>query len=274
MRWLDYWKNWISLGIHIRKTHMINPEIYYDIYLRKEDEGICKTCGKITKFRNLNEGYSNFCCLKCVENNSDIKEKILKTNEIKNGGIGFASNILKNKAIKTAIKNGNKINNAENIIKMRETMKNIYGEDCPSKIETFKNKIKNTKEEKNLGINYKFKYKNIYFDSSWELAYYIWLVDNNINFEYHKKHFYFNYEFEGKTHRYYPDFIINDKIIDIKNKHLYNKLLIENTIDNAKYECMKKNNVELLLEKDMVKYLNYIDLIYGKDYLMRFICKK
>ena len=27
-------------------------------------------------------------------------------------------------------------------------------------------------------------YNNVMFDSSWELAYYIWLKDNNINFEY------------------------------------------------------------------------------------------
>jgi hypothetical protein len=29
-----------------------------------------------------------------------------------------------------------------------------------------------------------YKYNNIIFDSSWELAYYIWLNDNNIKFIY------------------------------------------------------------------------------------------
>ena len=35
-----------------------------------------------------------------------------------------------------------------------------------------------------LYFTHKYKYNDLKFDSSWELAYYIWLKDNNIQFTY------------------------------------------------------------------------------------------
>lgn len=115
----------------------------------------------------------------------------------------------------------------------------------------------------------KYLYNNLIFDSSWELAYYIWLIDHNIEFEYHPKIF-FEYTFNNVIHKYYPDFLINDKYYEIKGDNLYNQMLIENTVENSKYKCLVKNNVILLLYNDIKPYLDYIKQTYETNYLKQF----
>ncbi len=53
-----------------------------------------------------------------------------------------------------------------------------------------------------------YTYKGIHFDSSWELAYYIWLTDHNKQFIYHPKH-YMDYMDEGINRVYQPDFLVD-----------------------------------------------------------------
>lgn len=45
-------------------------------------------------------------------------------------------------------------------------------------------------------------------------------------------------------------------MIEIKGDHLFKKMLIENTKENAKYECMRKNSVSILTSGDYNKYLD------------------
>jgi len=89
-----------SLGKHISQKH--NLKNYYNKYLKEESEGLCKICGKETKFVNLVKGYLNTCSKKCkniycynknkmgmkekygVEHNfqrKEIREKIIKDNK-------------------------------------------------------------------------------------------------------------------------------------------------------------------------------------------------
>ena len=65
----------------------------------------------------------------------------------------------------------------------------------------------------------KYLYNGIMFISSSELVYYIWLKDNNIEFEYQPK-FIEYYDDNGEKHRYYPDFKVNGTIIELKGDHL------------------------------------------------------
>lgn len=261
-----------SLGVHITRTHKDTVKNYYDEFMKKDNEGICKICKNKTNFIGITKGYYIYCSSKCANRDEETKNKILKTSTELYGGIGFASKELREKSKTSAIKNGHNLYG--NIQKMKQTLKKKFGYEYPAQITEFKEKIKNTKDINNSPTSYKFKYKNTFFDSSWELAYYIWLEDHNINFEYHKQNFYYEYEFSGVNHRYYPDFIVDNKVIDLKNKYLYSRLLIENTQENAKYKCMIENNVCILLEQDMEPYLNYIQNNYGKFYLMEFKCEQ
>lgn len=59
-------KNVISLNSHIQYNHKdYNTQKYYDEFYKKENEGICKTCGKPTKFSNFIKGYRNYCNNSC-----------------------------------------------------------------------------------------------------------------------------------------------------------------------------------------------------------------
>lgn len=132
----------------------------------------------------------------------------------------------------------------------------------------------------------KYQYNGLFFDSQPEIALYIWLIDNKIKFEYQPNvdiwYFYGN-----KMHRYFPDFRINDQLVEIKGdqffdkdgnmkcpfrykswsdekyKEMYNRYAV-------KYKCMIDNNVQILRTTDYKKYLGYIDQKYGKNYLTQF----
>lgn len=163
-------------------------------------------------------------------------------------------------------------------LKIKETCLEKYSETNAAKSPLIRDKIKQTCLEKYnvenpaqaesviLKTRKKYFYDNYHFDSSWELALYIFLRDNNIKFIYHPK-IKFKYEFNNKQHFYFPDFIIDNKIYEIKNDSLYRDMLKVNTLENAKLECMKANNVQILFYKDIKKYLDYVSANYGKTFL-------
>lgn len=64
------------LEVHVGKYHIENNKYnskkeYYDNFLKKQDEGFCKICGKETNFISFKHGYNKFCCNNCK--NSDIE---------------------------------------------------------------------------------------------------------------------------------------------------------------------------------------------------------
>ena len=54
-----------SLTRHLKNDHKIDQKSYYDEYLKTENEGICKNCGRETKFRRFDQGYRKYCCSEC-----------------------------------------------------------------------------------------------------------------------------------------------------------------------------------------------------------------
>lgn len=126
------------------------------------------------------------------------------------------------------------------------------------------------------------------FDSKPELAFYVWLKDNNIRFKYHPDRF-FEYNVGRNVSRYYPDFILScGLVIEIKGIHFfenYNKggrmilpykyrnRLSRNQVEalNAKYEakhrCMIHNNVIVLTNDDYKQYVDYVKATYGPGFI-------
>lgn len=160
--------------------------------------------------------------------------------------------------------------------KIKETLKSTYGVEHPLQNKELKEKWKNTIKEKYgdfsilCGHN-KYKYENETFDSKWEIAYYIYLKDHNIEFEYQPKGF--KYFINEKEHTYIPDFKIGNKYYEIKGDHFFNeKGQLKNPFNNdelllEKQECMTKNNVIILRFDDLKYVFDYINEKYGKDFL-------
>lgn len=426
-----------SLSKHITKDHNISKQEYYDKYYKKENAGICLTCGQPTRFNNIILGYFLHCSAKCsrhdpeviektenttlkkygsknirntnyykeksdktklekygdknynnrekakitsiekygVENpiqNKEIEQKRNKENMYLYGTDNFKKNLVekygsenyrnleraketnlekygvenpfaaeeikekikttlieqygvenpsqnsyilekrKNTCIdkygvtntleatevKQKIKNTNLIRyNAENpfaseIIrnKIKDTNIERYGAISPLKNEKIRNKIKDTNIERygyenpmqNPDIRkkqqYRYNFDRQSFDSSWEIAYYIWLIDHSIEFEY-QPNIRFEYEYNNVKHYYYPDFLVENKLQELKglqffeNKDINSKMInpFDRSMDElyeAKHQCMLKNNVQIIT--DCTEYINYVNEKYTKDFIPLF----
>ena len=56
----------INFQRHLKKIHNLSNEEYYKQYLNTDpNAGLCKVCGKPTRFYGFTKGYSQFCCLGC-----------------------------------------------------------------------------------------------------------------------------------------------------------------------------------------------------------------
>ena len=124
-------------------------------------------------------------------------------------------------------------------------------------------------------VHRKYNYNGLKFDSSWELAFWIYRVDNNISINREPRSF--TYEFDGKTHKYFPDFEVNGQLYEIKGAQFFdeNGKVIDpyknrSKIFDVKFKCALENGVKFLLEEDIKKYIDYVNKKYGKGYLNSF----
>lgn len=99
-------------------------------------------------------------------------------------------------------------------------------------------------------------YKGYWCDSSYELAYLIFCLDNKIKIERNKKGF--EYVFNDEKHLFYPDFIVNDEYIEIKN--------FESELTNTKVKYFP-HKIEVIYKYEIKPYLNYVKDKYGKNFI-------
>ena len=80
-----------SLSQHLRQGHSdMTLQSYYDRHYKKPDEGICKVCGKPTKFSGrLNRGYYEHCSAKCTALDKVTVSKRKETNRKIHGDENF-----------------------------------------------------------------------------------------------------------------------------------------------------------------------------------------
>lgn len=132
--------------------------------------------------------------------------------------------------------------------KLKKTCLKKYGVDNYAKTNECKEKIKKTCL-KRYGVEHPMKspnifnkifkniyYDNEYFDSSWELSYWIWCKNNNKNIQRNKK----RYKLENDKY-FYPDFVVDGKLVEIKGDHL-------KKLDDFIYKqnFCNKNNIQIL----------------------------
>lgn len=228
-------------------------------------------CDNYRQTQEYKDSYQKTCIKKynkeSVNQVEDIKQKKIKTNLEKTGYKWPLLNPeVLNKIDETNFKRyGTKevhFGSEYCVNKSKETCKNRYGVEYPLQNKEIQEKCKR-----------KYFYNNTYFDSSYELAYYIWLQDNNIDFEYHT--IILEYKIENDTHYYFPDFKVNNELIELKGTHLINeqgiliepstkKLLIEKT------QCLKDNKVKIIT--DCSEQLSYVKNKYGIDFISSCRC--
>lgn len=117
----------------------------------------------------------------------------------------------------------------------------------------------------------------ISFDSKWELAYWIYVTEY-LHGDIKRCDICFKYNVDNITHKYYPDFIYNGKILEMKGDHFYKDRNRENEAINpfdrskdkqfeAKRKCAIENDVEFISTEEIEKALNFVKEKYGNGYL-------
>ena len=134
-------------------------------------------------------------------------------------------------------------------------------------------------DEISLKKHFVYKYDGIVFDSSWELALWIYCKDHGEEIE--RNPIKYEYFFEDKKYYYIPDFKYKGKIIEIKGPQFFegDKMIcpFDRKFDGlfeAKHTCMKKYGVEIWGKKELDFVLNYIKESYGIKYLQEYRYKK
>ena len=213
--------------------------------------------------------------VECVFKLEEFVENNMKSQREKYGGVGFESKELAEKVIATAIKNNNLTSkdDLKKLIKTRqeETTLKRYGvrnyAQCP---EFFKR------------LKKKYIYNDVSFDTIPELALYIYFVDNDIVIS-RNTDLYFEFIHEGKTHRYYPDFVSDDKLLEVKGNHFFKEdgtmcNPYDHSQDNlyeAKHQCGLQNNVMFITSNEYNKYIDYCKNKYNqKNWYINFKIKK
>lgn len=141
-------ENHQSFNSHITHAHHMKSKDYYDLYMKDESNGICKTCGNPTKFINMWKGYRQYCCNSCMSSSKEIQQKRKQTSLI-HYGVEFPhqSQIVKESMAKTCLD----LYGAKNVYaseygkqKIKETCRQRYGVDNPAQSEDIKEKTKQT----------------------------------------------------------------------------------------------------------------------------------
>ena len=115
----------------------------------------------------------------------------------------------------------------------------------------------------------RYTYGGQSFDSSWELAVWIWAHDMGKLIK--REPVSFKYEFNHVQHIYVPDFDIDGQLIEVKGSQFFNKQgFMINPYDStqnekyeAKHQCGLQNGVQFWSEKELKPILVYMKKMHG-----------
>jgi len=147
-----------GFAAHIFYRHDIKMKDYYDKFIKTENEGICLTCDKPTKFKGYSYGYHDYCCNGCQ---CRSEERLIKSRNtcLKNYGVDnpSQSKIVKQKKIQTSIKNWDvncPLQSSTIQDKSRQTSLNKYGTESPNQSTVVKLKQRHSQLKKYDGIGF------------------------------------------------------------------------------------------------------------------------
>lgn len=183
--------------------------------------------------------------------------------------------------------------------KIEQSFIENYGVDHPWKSREIREKIEQTNLD-TYGTTYgpgtfaKYQFDGEWFDSSWELAYWIWCKDNGKNIKHNPCCF--EYEVVGvdgeiKKRKYWPDFEVDGKLVEIKGNQFFTKdgksmkcpyrrkewsdefYDFMNRVYAAKYKCMVEHDVMIMRHHDIMIHVDYVNKKYGSRYLKSYLKK-
>lgn len=221
-------------------------------------------CGNIAQYQLKN---GKWCCSKNYQSCSILRKNISEKlkEDYKNGRIsGLFGKENKNKS-KTfeeifGIERSNEIKNK---LSVKNKGNHSIGR-CKDKIKEQERRKKisitmkgNNNCQKGSGKGKKGWYKGYWCDSSWELAYVIYNIEHDIKFTRNNEGF--EYLYNNKTYKYYPDFILEDGTY-VEIKGYMDKRSI------TKIASFNKSLI-VLVKKDMQLYIDYVENKYGKNFI-------
>lgn len=211
-----------------------------------EKMGSIKKCENI-KCENTHDGSfgsGRFCNRNCANSRSwDKKDKLKKSKSAKSSKKVLNANKLR---VQTKIENickfcGDKFNVPQSNSHRQYCSRQCYLDDP------------NSHKGKGLGGYRKGSgrgksgwYKGYWCDSTYELVWVIYNLDNGIKFQRNKKKF--PYEWKGKIKYYYPDFEVNNQLIEIKG--------YSNTKTEAKLNSVSE--LKVLFNDDLKKQFKWV----------------
>lgn len=297
--WVSRWENAIKskYGVdnvaHLEEIQENKKKTCLEKYGSEYAIGSETVRNKINKsFEEKFGGFSPFC-------SSEIQEKAAATQKLNHDGLyGCQTPESQRKRAETCMKRyGKPYADSEEIReKARQTCLERYGVESTFNRPEFPEKRRNTMLEK-YGVEYSTQdpvwrenIENKYyfstgrkgvqkgysidgynFDSSWELILYIWLRDNNIEFEIHPKCDITYTEKDGSIHNYRPDFKIKDQYVEVKGNQFFNKegypISIYGEDWSCKFNCIVENNIKLYKKADLKEQFYYVKLKYGNSFI-------
>lgn len=251
-----------------QKQERIKREQLNEISLKLwvEEQHRCEHCGKIMtqKFAS-----GRFCSKSCANYRSHNSQTILKIKENVINSEKFSAHLkeIQQKKHEMELEYYNNPNHC--IICGSSIPYNIKdnqtcGESsCYNKLLSIRRSAHIEEHGYNLNVTVKSRYKygtynGVSCDSSWELAFVLYNIDHNISFTRNRTD-YFEYIYDDKKHRFYPDFLVDDTYVEIKNG--------VSDLTNAKVSCIPSNiKFKILYEADMKTYIDYVKITYGEDF--------
>jgi hypothetical protein len=139
---------------HVLKKHNVTSKEYYDLFIKKPNEGLCLECGSSTQYITYSIGYLTYCTTQCVAKNNEIQTLKKKTSLKKYGDKNYNN---REKAKETTIlKYG--VLNASQILSVKEkkqqTCLENHGVTNPQKCSKIVSKCHQTKLKKYGNKNY------------------------------------------------------------------------------------------------------------------------
>jgi len=223
-------------------------------------------CGNIAvhQFKN-----GVWCCCKCKnqcpaikKKNSEKRKKQFSENGVSEGLKKYYNEL--KQGIRHGWSKGLTKETNKSVLKWSNTQKELYKSGKLKGYWLGKHLPESTRKKLSKCGGYKYGsgrgkkgwYKGYWCDSSWELAWVIYNIDHEITFERNKQGF--EYEYNNKKYKYYPDFIIGDTYYEIKGY----------VNEKTKYKLSNfPNKLIVLYKDDMKKYLDYVKQKYGNDFI-------